>query len=123
MAQGSTTSQLAATYELAFLEGLHWKASAALFDKADIVVSPHGAQVWHPPAAHDVMLLRRLGGGALTSVQAVSQGWLLAAPTEHDAPDGPCPCAAQPCTGCLAAGQDMCCRGSADGPALPGGHG
>ena len=33
-----------ATFALAFLEGVHWKQAAALFDQADIVVAPHGAQ-------------------------------------------------------------------------------
>ena len=36
---------LDATYALDFLEGLHWHTSAALFEQADVVVSPHGAQV------------------------------------------------------------------------------
>ena len=33
-----------ATFSLKFLEGMNWKQAAALFDQADIVVSPHGAQ-------------------------------------------------------------------------------
>ena len=33
-----------ASFSLIFLEGMHWKQAAALFDQADVVVSPHGAQ-------------------------------------------------------------------------------
>ena len=33
-----------ATFALAFLEGMHWKKAASLFNRADVVVSPHGAQ-------------------------------------------------------------------------------
>ena len=39
------TEGVDATFSLAFMEGVHWKKAAALFDTADIVVSPHGAQV------------------------------------------------------------------------------
>ena len=33
-----------ASFSLNFLEGMPWRQAAALFDRADIVVSPHGAQ-------------------------------------------------------------------------------
>lgn len=36
--------ELAATFSLSFLEDMNWKDAAAVFDAADVVVTPHGAQ-------------------------------------------------------------------------------
>ena len=84
--------ELAATFSLTFLEGMHWKEAAALFDGADVVVTPHGAQasgaVFMPHDSQFLHFANNAGHKQSTAWAAEVSSLFLAAPRGRSSP--PC---------------------------------